>query len=66
MRSARTAGRSSWPSKYAFLLAGEGLPVVVANPTMPVGPGDRNLSPPTRLDPRFLPRRAAGDHGMHI
>jgi dihydroflavonol-4-reductase len=22
---------------------------VVANPTMPVGPGDRNLSPPTRL-----------------
>ncbi len=23
--------------------------MVVANPTMPVGPGDRNLSPPTRL-----------------
>ena len=30
-------------------LAGRGLPVVVANPTMPVGPGDRGLSPPTRL-----------------
>ncbi len=35
--------------QYALFLAGEGLPVVVANPTMPVGPGDRNLSPPTRL-----------------
>ena len=33
--------RFLWPSK--------GLPVVVANPTMPVGPGDRGLSPPTRL-----------------
>ena len=35
--------------QYAFHLAGKGLPVVVANPTMPVGPGDRGLSPPTRL-----------------
>ncbi len=35
--------------QYAFFLAGRGLPVVVANPTMPVGPGDWNLSPPTRL-----------------
>jgi dihydroflavonol-4-reductase len=35
--------------QYAFELAREGLPVVVANPTMPVGPGDRGLSPPTRL-----------------
>ncbi len=26
-----------------------GHPVVIANPTMPVGPGDRGLSPPTRL-----------------
>src|SRR5215218_6173195 len=26
-----------------------GRPVVVANPTMPVGPGDRGFSPPTRL-----------------
>jgi dihydroflavonol-4-reductase len=26
-----------------------GRPVVLANPTMPVGPGDRGLSPPTRL-----------------
>ena len=28
---------------------GSTMPVVVANPTMPVGPGDRGLSPPTRL-----------------
>jgi dihydroflavonol-4-reductase len=35
--------------KYALALAGEGRPVLVANPTMPVGPGDLNLSPPTRL-----------------
>ena len=35
--------------QYAFSLACKGLPVVVANPTMPVGPGDRGLSPPTRL-----------------
>jgi dihydroflavonol-4-reductase len=35
--------------QYAFSLAKKGLPVVVANPTMPVGPGDRGLSPPTRL-----------------
>jgi dihydroflavonol-4-reductase len=33
----------------AMALARRGLPVVVANPTMPVGPGDRGLSPPTRL-----------------
>jgi dihydroflavonol-4-reductase len=26
-----------------------GFPVVIANPTMPVGPGDRGLSPPSRL-----------------
>jgi dihydroflavonol-4-reductase len=35
--------------QYAFKLARQRHPVVVANPTMPVGPGDRNLSPPTRL-----------------
>jgi dihydroflavonol-4-reductase len=33
----------------ALAMAREGRPVVVANPTMPVGPGDRGLSPPTRL-----------------
>lgn len=34
---------------FAFSLAARGFPVVVANPTMPVGPGDRGMSPPTRL-----------------
>jgi hopanoid-associated sugar epimerase len=34
---------------YALALARQGRPVYVANPTMPVGPGDLNLSPPTRL-----------------
>ena len=33
----------------AMALARSGKPVVIANPTMPVGPGDRGLSPPTRL-----------------
>ncbi|QEH38156.1 3 beta-hydroxysteroid dehydrogenase/Delta 5--_4-isomerase [Aquisphaera giovannonii] len=33
----------------AMDMARRGAPVVVANPTMPVGPGDRGLSPPTRL-----------------
>jgi dihydroflavonol-4-reductase len=30
-------------------MAAQGKPVVIANPTMPVGPGDRGMSPPTRL-----------------
>lgn len=30
-------------------MARSGKPVLIANPTMPVGPGDRGLSPPTRL-----------------
>lgn len=33
----------------ALALARSGNPVVVANPTMPIGPGDLGLSPPTRL-----------------
>ena len=33
----------------AMALARAGQPVVVANPTMPIGAGDRGLSPPTRL-----------------
>ncbi len=34
---------------HAMDLARGGAPVIVANPTMPVGPGDRGVSPPTRL-----------------
>ncbi|GAC1451316.1 MAG: NAD-dependent epimerase/dehydratase family protein [Isosphaeraceae bacterium] len=33
----------------AMARAQSGRPVVIANPTMPVGPGDHGLSPPTRL-----------------
>lgn len=43
--------------KAAMRLAAEGRPVVVANPTMPVGPGDRGGSPPTRLIRDFLEGR---------
>jgi dihydroflavonol-4-reductase len=39
--------------RYAFSLAASGSPVVVANPTMPVGPGDIGMSPPTRLIAEF-------------
>jgi dihydroflavonol-4-reductase len=35
--------------KEAMARARAGHPVYVANPTMPIGPGDRGLSPPTRL-----------------
>jgi len=35
--------------RQAMARARAGAPVVVVNPTMPVGPGDRGISPPTRL-----------------
>jgi dihydroflavonol-4-reductase len=35
--------------RFAFRLARTGAPVVVVNPTLPVGPGDRGLSPPTQM-----------------
>ena len=34
---------------FAFHLARAGAPVVVVNPTLPVGPGDRGRSPPTQM-----------------
>ena len=45
-------------SKYhaecaAFRLAADGAPVIVAAPTLPVGPGDRLLTPPTRMAVAF-------------
>lgn len=33
----------------AFAAAQEGLPVVIVSPTLPIGPGDRHLTPPTRM-----------------
>jgi dihydroflavonol-4-reductase len=35
--------------RYAFSLARQGAPVVVVNPTIPVGPGDYSQTPPTRM-----------------
>jgi dihydroflavonol-4-reductase len=35
--------------QYAFRRAREGAPVIIVNPTIPVGPGDRGRSPPTRM-----------------
>jgi len=35
--------------RFAFHLARAGAPVVVVNPTLPVGPGDHGRSPPTQM-----------------
>jgi dihydroflavonol-4-reductase len=35
--------------QHAFRLARGGAPVVIVNPTLPVGPGDLGQSPPTRM-----------------
>ncbi|HJT78980.1 MAG TPA: NAD-dependent epimerase/dehydratase family protein, partial [Gemmataceae bacterium] len=35
--------------RHALRLGYEGAPVVIVNPTLPVGPGDRGQSPPTRM-----------------
>lgn len=36
-----------------FQLAEVGAPVIVCSPTLPIGPGDRNQTPPTRLSVAF-------------
>lgn len=38
----------------AFRAARNGLPVVIVAPTLPVGPGDRSITPPTRMILDFL------------
>ena len=40
--------------REAMVRAEAGHPVLIANPTMPVGPGDRGLSPPSRLIRDYL------------
>ena len=47
---------------------GKGCPIVMVNPTMPVGPGDRGLSPPTRMMLDFLRagRRAYLDADLNL
>ena len=42
----------------AFAAAARGQPVVVVNPTLPVGPGDHRLTPPTEMILNFLSGRA--------
>ena len=37
----------------AFRLADSGYPVIVASPTVPIGPGDNNLTPPSRMTLAF-------------
>lgn len=47
--------RSKYLAEQAALAyAREGLDVVIVNPTVPVGPGDRNQTPPGRLITAFL------------
>jgi dihydroflavonol-4-reductase len=49
--------RSKFLAEQAALAAAaRGLPVVVVNPTLPVGPGDHRLTPPTRMILMFLNR----------
>lgn len=43
--------------QYALKLVGEGAPVIAVAPTMPLGPGDRKLTPPTRMLLEFLRRK---------
>ncbi len=53
--------RSKFLAEQAvFRLAEEGYPAVVVNPTMPMGPGDRNLTPPARMLRDFLSGRIRG------
>ena len=51
--------RSKFLAERAALdAAGRGLPVVVVNPTLPVGPGDEFLTPPARMLLDFITGRA--------
>ncbi len=44
--------------RAALAAAAEGLPLVAVLPTLPVGPGDRNLTPPSRMILDFVNGRA--------
>ncbi|HTM75392.1 MAG TPA: NAD-dependent epimerase/dehydratase family protein [Pseudolabrys sp.] len=43
--------------RLAMEAAASGFPVVIASPTMPIGPHDHNLTPPTAMLRRFLGKR---------
>ncbi len=42
--------------------AAQGLPVVIVNPTLPIGPGDERLTPPSRMLLGYL----NGDYGAYL
>ncbi len=42
--------------QYASDAAGRGQPIVIVSPTVPVGPGDRNLTPPGKMILGFINR----------
>jgi dihydroflavonol-4-reductase len=44
--------------RLAFAAVERGQPIVVVNPTMPVGPGDYHMTPPMKMLLRFLEGRA--------
>jgi dihydroflavonol-4-reductase len=54
--------------RHAFILARQGAPVVIVNPTLPVGPGDRGRSPPTQMMLDFClgKRRAYVDAELNL
>jgi dihydroflavonol-4-reductase len=43
--------------RLAMEAAASGFPVVIGSPTMPIGPHDHNLTPPTAMIRRFLGKR---------
>lgn len=53
--------RSKFLAEQAVMeLAAEGFPAVVVCPTLPIGPGDRNLTPPGRMICDFLQGKIPG------
>jgi dihydroflavonol-4-reductase len=61
--------RSKWLAEQEVMrAAGEGLPVVIVNPTTPVGPGDAKPTPTGRIIVDFLNRRmpAFVDSGLNF
>lgn len=51
--------RSKFLAEQAAIAAARnGLPVVIVNPTLPIGPGDSHLTPPTRMLLDFLSGKA--------
>ena len=64
----QTPAREDMPGPYtrskyvaeelALTAAGNGLDVVVVNPTVPIGPGDRNMTPPAAMLAMFMAGRS--------